>query len=89
MPYGWLFGLGVSTSMYRWLTGSKRPIAETRRSVYQSAPVLNARSHGPLPIVTGHWPTTLPARESNSPIMLLFGVVNQTFPKSSGRTKAG
>jgi hypothetical protein len=69
--------------------GSNEPTAETRYSVYQSCPFAKARSQGPLPAVTGHWPTNLRVDGLNSPIMLLFGVVNQSSPERSNVRKIG
>ena len=52
-------------------------------------PWLNVRSHGPLPAVTAHWPTKVDVEGSNSPMRLLFGVVNHTLPLPSTATKIG
>jgi hypothetical protein len=42
-----------------------------------------------VPLVTGHWPTKVWVTGSNSPIMELSGVVNQTLPAPSRATKIG
>ena len=89
MPYGCEFALGVTKSRNVWVTGSNSPMSETRCSVYQILPLLNVRSHGPLPGVTAHWPTNARVAGLNSPIILLSGVVNQTFPLASTATKMG
>src|SRR6478672_6136131 len=88
-PYGFEFAVGVWKSRYACVDGSNDPTAETRCSVYQMRSPTKVRSQGPLPGVTGHCPTNWRLVGLNSPIMLLFGVVNQRFPDRSKARKIG
>src|SRR5436305_666320 len=89
MPYGLLLFVGVMKSRCVCVLGSNAPTADTRCSVYQILPMAKVRSQGPLRGVTAHCPTKLWEVGLNSPIMLLFGVVNHTSPARSRATKIG
>src|SRR5438045_643452 len=89
MPYGLVLALGVVKSIYVCELGSNSPTADARCSVYQILPLAKVRSQGPLPAATGHCPTNWWLVGLNSPIMLLFGVVNHTLPVLSRATKIG